>query len=275
MSAVTAEMVRTLRASTGAGMMECKKALVECGGDLDGAAEFLRVKSGVKAGKVSARTAGEGRIAFAMRGDVAALAEVNCETDFVARGEAFAEFCQKIAAMRAATDAAEVDAGNVQIAENAENSEGEKARRELVMRVGENVSFGRTRALRAKGAIAHYVHTGDKIAAMADYSGGGETLAREICMHIAALRPEYSDEDEIPADEMQKQRDIFQRQAAETGKPAAVAEKIAEGKLKKHFAERVLRSQPFVKDGDKTVGEVLDAAGMTIHAFRRLEVGGA
>lgn len=272
MSAITAEMVRTLRASTGAGMMECKKALVECKGDPESAAEFLRIKSGVKAGKVSARAAGEGRIAFAMRDNVAALAEVNCETDFVARGDAFGEFCDKTAAMFAEMDAAKVDSESIKFSEN---DDGEKARRELVMQVGENVTFGRTRALRAAGAIAHYVHTGDKIAVMADYSGGDETLAREICMHIAALRPEYAAEDDIPSDEMQKQRDIFRRQAAETGKPAAVAEKIAEGKLKKHFAERVLHSQPFVKDGDKTVGEVLRAAKMTVHSFRRLEVGGA
>ena len=267
---ITAEMVRTLRASTGAGMMECKKALVECNGDFDRAADFLRVKSGVKAGKVAARTAAEGRLAFATCGKNAAIAEVNCETDFVARGDAFAEFCRKTAEIFAALPADEVDSGNLKIPED---SEGEQARRELVMQVGENVTFGKARAMQAEGDIAHYVHTGDKIAAMADYSGGDESLAREICMHIAALRPDYLSEGDIPADETEKQRDIFRQMAAETGKPAEVAAKIAEGKLKKHFAERVLLSQPFVKDGDKTVAEILQSAGMTIRAFRRLEVG--
>lgn len=272
MSAVTAEMVRTLRASTGAGMMECKKALVECDGDFDNAVDFLRIKGGVKAGKVASRTAGEGRLAFAAHDKVAVLAEVNCETDFVAREAAFSVFCEKTAVMFAAMDAAAVDSGTARMSED---GEGEKARLEIVMRVGENVSFGRTRALQAHGTIAHYIHTGDKIAAMADCSGGdNQTLAREICMHITALRPEYLSEDDIPADEMQKQREIFQLQAAETGKPEAIATQIADGKLKKYFAERVLLSQPFVKDGDKTVGKVLQAAAMTIHAFRRLEVGG-
>lgn len=270
MSAVTAEMVRVLRESTGAGMMECKKALVECEGDFDRAADFLRVKSGVKAGKVAARAASEGRVAFAANGAAAVLAEVNCETDFVARGEAFAEFCGKAAAMFAADGAADSDG-----AQMPEESAGEQARRELVMQVGENVSFGRTRALRARGNVAHYLHTGGRIAAMADYSGGGETLAREVCMHIAAMRPEYLSSEDIPADEKKKQRDIFAAQAAETGKPPQVAEKIAEGRMQKYFAERVLLLQPFVKDGDKTAGEVLDSAGMTIHDFRRLEVGAA
>ena len=269
MSAVTAEMVRTLRESTGAGMMECKKALVECEGDFDRAVDFLRVKSGVKAGKVSARTAGEGRLAFAKRGRVAVIAEINCETDFVARGAPFAEFCGKVAEILSASpDAEKADGGALS------DGEAEQARRALVMQVGENVSFGRTRALAAQGEIAHYLHTGDKIAAMIDYSGGDEAFAREICMHIAAMRPEYAAASDIPEDETQKQREIFSAQAAESGKPPQVAAKIAEGRLQKHFAERVLALQPFVKDGDKTVGAALAAAGMTVRAFRRLEVGG-
>ena len=270
MSAITAEMVRVLREATGAGMMECKKALVECEGDMERAIDFLRVKSGVKAGKVSARTASEGRIAFAAKGETAVLAEVNCETDFVARGDAFGGFCAKTAALLAESGAAE--SGKIQLAEE---SAGESARRELVMQVGENVSFGRMCVLRTDGNVASYLHTGDKIATMADYSGGDETLAREVCMHIAAMRPDYLALSDIPADEMQKQRDIFTAQAAETGKPPQVAQKIAEGRLQKYFAERVLLLQPFVKDGDKVVGEVLEAAGMTIRAFRRLEVGAA
>ncbi|MGI9305746.1 MAG: translation elongation factor Ts [Gammaproteobacteria bacterium] len=280
MSAVSAEMVKNLRAATGAGMMECKKALVECGGDLSQAADFLRVKSGVKADKVAGRAAGEGRLGFAQNGNIAVLAEICCETDFVARGEAFAAFCRKTAQRLAEAPAeiiAAVSSGaQTTVLQNPnppEECEGEKARRELVMQVGENVSFGRARALPAKGAIAHYIHPGDKIAAVLDYSGGDETLAREMCMHIAALRPEYATLEDIPPDEMKKQREIFTAQAAESGKPAAIAEKIAEGRLNKYFAERVFAEQPFVKDEDKTAGETLRAAGMTAHGFCWLAAG--
>lgn len=269
-AAVSAQMVRQLRDATGAGMMECKKALTECEGDFDRAVDFLRVKSGVKADKVATRAASEGRVVFAAGSGSAVLTEINCETDFVARDEAFTEFCKKAAQSFLSEDPAQVDGGEMSIPE-----ECEAGRRELVMRVGENVSFGQTRALSAQGEVAHYVHTGGKIAAMLDYSGGNEETARDICMHIAAMRPDYLQMADIPESEMQKQREIFAAQAAETGKPPQVAEKIAEGKLQKHFAERVLQMQQFVKDGDKTVGAFADSAGIKLLGFRRLSVGGA
>lgn len=266
MTAITAGMVRDLRQSTGAGMMECKKALVECDGDFDKAVEFLRVKSGVKADKVASRAAAEGRIAFARSGDVAVLAEINCETDFVARGDDFAAFCKSMAETIAE---AGMPGENVELPEKSE-----KARQELVMKVGENVSCGRALGLQATGGdIAHYIHTGDKIAAMLHYEGGDESLARDACMHIAAMRPSWLSLADVPKDEMDRERETFEAQAAESGKPPDVAKKMAEGRLKKHFAERALLLQPFVKDGSMTVEAALKAGGMTARAFARLEIG--
>ena len=273
MSAVSAQMVRALRDATGAGMMECKKALTECGGDMDKSVEFLRVKSGVKAGKVSARAAGEGRLAFAENNGAAVLLEVNCETDFVARGDDFSGFCQKTAAFLTAAGADTLLAAEVYTP--AEESESEQARRKLVMKVGENVSFGRVRALRGGGGkIARYIHTGDKIGAMAEISGGDENLARDICMHLAAMRPEYLSMEEVPEAEMEKERAVITAQTAESGKPPEVAQKMIAGRLQKHFAERVLPLQPFVKDGGKTVGEVLAENGATVAKFHWIAVGG-
>ena len=266
---ITAQMVRDLRDATGAGMMECKKALVECDGDFNQALDFLRIKGSAKAERVSGRAAAEGRLACYINNNIGVLAEVNCETDFVARGDTFGAFCQTLAAAMATTQNTAADSVTL-----ADNRHGEQARQELIMQVGENVSFGRAIMLQAQNNIAFYTHTGDKIAAMIDYSGGDETMARDICMHIAAMRPEYITHDKVPADELHKQRELLTAQAAESGKPAAVIEKMIDGRLKKHFAERVLCSQPFVKDGDKTIGDILTAANMHIGAFHWLAVGG-
>lgn len=262
---IGAQLVRELRGATGAGIMECKKALAESGGDLEKAAEFLRVKSGVKAGKISGREAGEGRLAFA-KGGAAVLAEIKCETDFVARGEDFAAFCQQTAELLANLGAAaNAEAG-------APSEESEAGRRELVMKVGENVSFGRVRVLPADAA--HYIHTGDKIGAVAQISGGDADLARDICMHIAAMRPEYLSLEDVPESELEKERAVFAAQTAELGKPPEIAKKMTEGRLQKHFAGRALLLQPFVKDGGKTAGEVLSEGGASVSKFYWLVVGG-
>ena len=268
MSAVSAEMVRQLREATGAGMMDCKKALVECSSDMEKAADFLRIKSGAKAGKVSGRSALEGRLGFATYNNTAALVEINCETDFVARGEAFAEFCQTIAAA-----AANADADDLAGLALSDGRSGEQARSELVMQVGENVSFGRVCILKGD-AINHYMHTGDKIGAIVQYEGGNAELARELCMHIAAMRPSFLDLSAVPEDEQQRERKIIKAQAAESGKPAQVIDKMVEGRLKKHFAERTLFLQPYVKDGNITVGDAATAGGMKLLAFRWIVVGG-
>ena len=264
---VTAQMVRELRDATGAGMMDCKKALSECEGDIERAADFLRIKSGAKAERVASRTAGEGRLSFCTANGVGVLAEINCETDFVARGDDFVAFCRDWATAVASAKSSEAAL---------EGENGEQARKALVMKVGENVSFGRSQILTATGEVAFYMHTGDKIAAMADYSGDNAETAREVCMHIAAMRPEYLRLEDVPSEELQRQREIFVAQAAESGKPPAVAEKMAEGRLNKHFAERVLELQPYVKNnGETTVGEALAAAGVRLNAFHWIVVGGS
>ena len=262
---ISAQMVRELRDVTGAGMMDCKKALVACNGDINSACDFLRIKSGVKAEGVSSRTASEGRLVFSHVDSVGVLAEINCETDFVARGDDFAEFCMNWA-KAVATDK------NCDTSMNGDN--GEQARKSLVMKVGENVNFGRTQILDASGNIEFYIHTGNKIGAMVDYHGDDEKTVRDICMHIAAMRPEYLRMEDVPEDKLQKQREIFIAQSAELGKDPIMAEKIAEGKLKKHFAERVLETQLYAKDNSVTVGNVLNNAGIRINAFHWMVIGG-
>ena len=264
---VAAATVQKLRAATGAGMMECKKALVESGGDVEKAKDLLRIKSGAKADKVAGRGASEGRVAFARQGGAAVLVEVNCETDFVGRGAPFAKFCGELAAAMAA---ANVDSPDKAVF--ADGRGGEETRRELVMQVGENVSFGRAEVLQAEGEVACYMHTGDKIAAVADYRGS-EEAAREVCMHIAAMRPAHLTLESVPEAEREKEKALLSAQAAESGKPAAVVEKMIVGRLHKHFAERVLLLQPFVKDESQTVGDFLRAANTEILAFTRLAVG--
>ena len=264
---ISAQMVKTLRQSTGAGMMECKKALTESAGDFDKAIEYLRVKSGVKAQRISGREADEGRVAFYGDNARGVLAEALCETDFVARGDKFMGFCRRLA--QALT---ECDAGDVAAVKMDNGASGEQERQELIMQVGENINFGRVQKLEAQGKIAHYTHTGDKIAAMIDYSGDDESLARDVCMHIAAMRPFYVSMDDIPADEMEKEKQIMAAQAAQSGKSPEVIEKMIIGRLRKHFAERVLLSQPFVKDSHQTVQQIIKPAGLCVHAFHWLAV---
>ncbi|MDM5147873.1 translation elongation factor Ts [Candidatus Persebacteraceae bacterium Df01] len=265
---ITASMVKNLRETTGLGMMECKKALTECDGDFDKATDLLRVRSGAKAERVSGRTAAEGRIAVSVGNGIAALAEVNCETDFVARDDDFRAFCQQLADAAAAGN-------NVEKLILADDRDADTARQELIMKIGENVIIGRVATLPISESVAHYLHTGDKIAAMLTYEGGNAAAAtaRDICMHIAAMRPKYLSPDDVPSADVEKERTIFIAQAAESGKPPEVAQKIVEGKLNKHFSELTLLKQSFVKDGDKTVQQVLDEAGIHASGFRLLAVG--
>ena len=271
MSAINAAMVKALREATGVGMMECKKALVECEGDADKARDLLRIRSGAKADKVSGRTATEGRIAVGVANGVGVLVEVNCETDFVARDDNFSAFCDALAE----AVAAQGQSDDIAAVTMSDGRSAEEARQQLVMKMGENVNFGRVLILSGNGAKGHYIHTGDKIAAMVEYENGDESLARDICMHIAALRPQYLSPQDVADEDVAKEREIFAAQAAASDKPPAVIEKMISGKLNKHFAEYTLLRQPFVKDGDKTVEEVLSAAGMRLHNFRLLIVGAA
>lgn len=271
-TAISAAQVKALREATGAGMMECKKALSECEGDFDKAQDWLRVKSGAKADKVAGRQAAEGRVAYAGKGQVGALVEISCETDFVARDENIAGFAQAVAEAVAA--AGQMPPHLEQLA-LANGDTVQRMREAMVMKLGENINIRRIRVLSGDGGeVCAYLHNGDKIAAMCAISGDS-ALGRDICMHIAAMRPRYLSADSVPADVLAHEREIFISQAVETGKPADMAEKIAAGKLNKWLAECTLLQQKFVKDDEKTVEQILKQAGVHLSGFELLVAGEA
>ena len=266
---VTASQVKELRERTGAGMMECKKALVETQGDMDAALENLRKSGLAKADKKSDRVTAEGTIVHASQNGHSVMVEVNCETDFVAKDANFVEFASAVAQNALQTD--EIDdllASNLSSGETVENT-----RQQLVAKIGENVQVRRLSHLRVEGAnMGCYIH-GGRIGVMVALRGGDEDLARDLAMHVAALNPAYVKPDDVPADVLAKEKDILVAQAADSGKPAEIIEKMVEGRLKKHLAEITLTGQPFVKDGDVTVEKLLKSRDAEVMAFSRLEVG--
>ena len=269
---VTAETVKALRERTGAGMMECKKALLETGGDLDAAAEVMRKAGLAKADKKAGRIAAEGAIVAACGADSrsAALVELNCETDFVARQPEFLAFAAEIAqaALAAGATAPEALAG-LKLASGATVDE---TRRHLVAKIGEKIDVRRAAILRAPERIGAYVH-GTRIGTLVGVKGGDEALARDLAMHVAAANPQFVAPSDVPADVVAKEREILAAQAAGEGKPAAIVEKMVEGRLRKYLAEICLTGQPFVKDPDTTVGKLLDQAKASVSGFLRYEVG--
>ena len=266
---VTASQVKELRERTGAGMMECKKALVETQGDMDAALENLRKSGLAKADKKSDRVTAEGTIVHASQNGHSVMVEVNCETDFVAKDANFVEFASAVAQNALQTD--EIDdllASNLSSGDTVENT-----RQQLVAKIGENVQVRRLSHLRVEGAnMGCYIH-GGRIGVMVALRGGDEDLARDLAMHVAALNPAYVKPDDVPADVLAKEKDILVAQAADSGKPAEIIEKMVEGRLKKHLAEITLTGQPFVKDGDVTVEKLLKSRDAEVMAFSRLEVG--
>ena len=268
--AISASMVKELRERTGAGMMECKKALVETDGDMDAAVELLRKSGQAKADKKSGRVAADGRIAIAVDGLNAAMIEINSETDFVAKDDNFVAYAEAVGVSVLASDAADVDAlASVALADGRSV---EDARTELVAKVGENISVRRFARLDGVDHLGSYAH-GARIGAIVALKGGSDELARDIAMHVAATNPVCVDEDGVPADMLERERRIFAEQAAESGKPAEIVEKMVTGKVKKYLKEITLVGQPFVKDPDVTVGKLLDDAGATVTGFVRFEVG--
>lgn len=266
---ITAGQVKELRERTGAGMMECKKALVETNGDLEAAVEHLRKSGLAKADKKAGRVAAEGAIVFATEGQRAVLVEVNSETDFVAKDANFRGFADEVASL--AIQADDVEALNA--ATMANGNSVEENRQQLVAKIGENVQVRRLANLEApNGVVGTYIH-GGRIGVAVALTGGDEELARDIAMHVAALNPAFRDAEDVPAEVMQKEKDILVAQAADSGKPADIIEKMVQGRLKKHLAEITLTGQPFVKDGDVTVGKLVKDKGASIDAFVRLEVG--
>jgi elongation factor Ts len=265
---ITAAQVKELRDRTGAGMMECKKALVETGGDMDAAIEQLRKTGLAKADKKSGRVAAEGMVVCASRDDRAVLVEVNCETDFVAKDDNFRSFVDEVAELALGVD--DVDALNQASLSSGQSVE--DARQQLVAKLGENIQVRRLAHMKADGALGSYIH-GGRIGVLVGLDGGDEELARDIAMHIAALNPAFTDADDVPAEVIEKEKQILVAQAEDSGKPPEIIEKMVTGRLKKHLAEITLTGQPFVKDGDVTVGKLLSGKGAKVTGFVRLEVG--
>jgi elongation factor Ts len=270
---ITADSVKQLRERTGAGMMECKKALVESHGDLDAAAEIMRKSGLAKADKKAARVAAEGRIVFAGSpdGHSGVLVEVNCETDFVARESDFVAFADDVAAAAIASGATQVEAVLAGRAP-AGGATLEERRRGLVAKIGENITVRRLSRVASPGVLGSYLH-GTRIGAVVALEGGDAALAKDLAMHVAAINPQYVDASEVPAEQLAKEREILIAQASGEGKPQAIVEKMVEGRLRKFLAEITLVGQPFVKDPDVTVEKLLKQAGAKVRAFARLEVG--
>jgi elongation factor Ts len=263
-------MVKELRERTGAGMMECKKALVETDGEMDAAVELLRKSGQAKADKKSGRVAADGRVVIAVDGLKAAMIEINSETDFVAKDENFVVYSEAVGASVLDSDVADVE--SLAAVKLADGRSVEEARTELVAKVGENISVRRFTRLDATDHLGTYAH-GSRIGAIVSLRGGSDELARDIAMHVAATNPVCTDQDGVPADMLERERRIFAEQAAESGKPPEIVEKMVAGKVNKYLKEITLVGQPFVKDPDTTVGKLLGDAGATVTGFVRYEVG--
>ncbi len=269
--AITASMVKELRERTGAGMMECKRALVETNGDIDAAMEHLRKSGLAQADKKATRVAAEGRIIFAANDEAseAVLVEVNCETDFVAKDANFLTFANAVAGIALASGTSDVA---TLMESDFEDTSLEVARQTLVSKIGENVQVRRIARMSTTDTIGAYVH-GGRIGVLVETQGGDDELARDIAMHITALNPAYVSADNVPADVLEKEQKFLTEQALESGKPANIVEKMVTGRLRKHLAEITLLGQPFVKDGDLTVAKLLNLKGASVKGFTRLAVG--
>jgi elongation factor Ts len=267
---ITAESVKQLRERTGAGMMECKKALVETQGDLEAAAELMR-KSGLsKADKKAARVAAEGSVAIERSGRDAVLVEVNCETDFVARSDEFQAFARDVA--RAALKDAPAAVESLLALAQAGAPSLEERRRALIAKLGENIAVRRFARVTAPGPLGTYIH-GARIGSLVALQGGDEALARDLAMHVAAINPSYIDIGDVPAETLEKQRGILAEQAKGEKKPPDIIAKMVEGRLRKYLAEITLMGQPFVKDPDVTVEKLVKKSGAKVVQFVRYEVG--
>jgi elongation factor Ts len=264
-------MVKELRERTGAGMMECKKALVEAGGDMEAAVDAMRMAGLAKADKKASRVAAEGKIALASSADgkSAVMVEVNSETDFVAKDAGFNAFANAVAENALAENAADIDA---LLATRIGEETVEEARQALIAKIGENIQVRRFVSTTTNGTLGAYVH-GGKIGVLVEVDGGDAELAHDIALHVAAMNPEFISDADVPADVMAHEKEILVAQAQDSGKPAEIIEKMVQGRLRKHLAGITLLGQPFVKDGDLTVAKLLKQKGATVTAFHRLAVG--
>ena len=265
---MSAALVKELRERTGLGLLECKKALAQADGDIEAAIEALRKSSGMKAAKKAGRTAADGVVAIqtAADGGFGAMVEVNSETDFVARDENFLGFVKSVVSKafdERLDDVAALAGG-----------ETEDARQALVQKIGENISVRRVVTYQAaEGVIGGYVHGNNRIAVLVSLKGGSEELARDVAMHVAAVNPQVVSPDDMPEEQVAKEREIYVAQAQDSGKPPEIIEKMVDGRVRKFLSENSLTEQAFVKDPDTTVGKLVAGAGAEVLGFTRFEVG--
>jgi len=268
--AISAALVKELRERTGAGMMECKKALVETEGDLEAAVEHMRKAGLAKADKKAGRVAAEGLVDIQVQGKAAAIVEVNSETDFVAGGDDFRGFAAAVT--RQVLDDAPTDLDALMAMPLEGDKSVNEVRQELVAKLGENIQVRRFARLESDHRFAVYMH-GSRIGVLVEYKDGDEDLGKDLAMHIAASRPICVSEQDVPAETIAKEREIFAAQAKESGKPDNIVEKMVDGRIRKYLAEVTLVGQPFVKDPDVTVGKLLQQKGSEVIRFLRFEVG--
>jgi elongation factor Ts len=266
---ITADTVKQLRERTGAGMMECKRALVETKGDLDAAAELMRRTGLAKADKKAARVAAEGTVQIERSGNDAALVEVNCETDFVARSDEFQAFARDVAAAALKGAPSSLEA-LLELPHGASSLD--ERRRALIAKIGENIAVRRFVRVSSPGALGTYIH-GARIGSVVALQGGDDSLARDIAMHVAAANPAYIDAGDVPAEMLAKEREILTEQTKGEKKPPDIIAKMVEGRLRKYLGEITLMGQPFVKDEDTTVEKLVKKAGAKVLMFARYEVG--
>ena len=271
--AITAALVKELRERTGAGMMECKKALVAADGNIETAIEEMRKSGMAKADKKAGRTAAEGLLGIKISDDnkTAVIVEVNCETDFVTKGEDFINFVDAVTNRVLEKQPADLDA-LLAMSISDDGSSIEDTRKELIAKVGENMSIRRFEVMTSAGMITSYKH-GVRIGVLVNLEGGDETLGKDIAMHIAASNPACVSEADVPAELIEKEKEIFTAQAQESGKPADIIEKMIGGRIKKFLKEITLLGQPFVKDPDQTIEKLVKSANAEVKGFTRYEVG--
>ena len=268
---ISAAMVKELRERTGAGMMDCKKALTETGGDVDAAVDLMRKSGAAKADKRAGRVAAEGLVIVQRDNDRAAIVEVNCETDFVARGDAFRGFAQSVAAAALASAPADLEALNATALDGGKSVD--ETRRDLVAEIGENVQVRRFGLLESTAVLATYVHSNEKIGVLIAIEGGDDDLARDVAMHVAWSNPVCLRPEDVPADQVAHEKEILVEQARGEGKPENIIEKMVAGRLQKFLNEKSLLGQAFVKDPKTSVGKLLGAAEAVVSGYLRFEVG--
>ena len=272
MAAITASMVAELRAKTDAPMMECKKALTEADGDMAKAEELLRVKLGSKAGKASSRVTAEGVVASFISGNTGALLEVNCETDFVTKNDSFLALAQAAAKLVAEHNPASIEAlGALPYEQETFGPTLEDVRKGLIGKIGENMSFRRFKRFDGAHKLAAYLH-GTRIGVLVEFDGD-ETAAKDVAMHVAAMKPVALTSADVPADLIEKERSVAAAKAAESGKPADIVTKMVEGSVQKYLKEVSLFDQAFVKNDKQTVEQMLKAANTKVASFTLYVVG--